>query len=197
MMNFSFTNTPVFQPSTVSKSLKVELSPVVHNITYYNIGDKIQFTLNLTHNQSASADLVKELKVVLWSQFLEPEQGSLVGAINGVVYNSSAISFEIADLASAAAVYVAFNATVKSSIQPLANLYFSVLVTGNDGSGSNYHYGPASSQPTLYAVFPTVSLSRIDYSCKYHWLSLPLEIRELTVRDGLFNLTVIHRSGDE
>ena len=196
-MNFSFTNTPVFQPSTVSKSLKVELSPVVHNITYYNIGDKIQFTLNLTHNQSASADLVKQLKVVLWSQFLEPEQGSLVGAINGVVYNSSAISFEIADLASAAAVYVAFNATVKSSIQPLANLYFSVLVTGNDGSGSNYYYGPASSQPTLYAVFPTVSLSRIDYSCKYHWLSLPLEIRELTVRDDLFNLTVIHRSGDE
>lgn len=155
-------------PSTVSKSLKVELSPVVHNITYYNIGDKIQFTLNLTHNQSASADLVKQLKVVLWSQFLEPEQGSLVGAISGVGYNSSAISFEIADLASAAAVYVAFNATVKSSIQPLANLYFSVLVTGNDGSGSNYHYGPASSQPTLYAVFPTVSLSRIDYS--YLWV---------------------------
>ena len=173
MSNFSFTNTPVFQPSTVSKSLKVELSPVVHNITYYNIGDKIQFTLNLTHNQSASADLVKQLKVVLWSQFLEPEQGSLVGAINGVVYNSSAISFEIADLASAAAVYVAFNATVKSSIQPLANLYFSVLVTGNDGSGSNYHYGPASSQPTLYAVFPTVSLSRIDYSCKYHCYHFP------------------------
>ncbi|PFX24679.1 uncharacterized protein LOC111331343 [Stylophora pistillata] len=155
-------------PSSVSKSLKADFSPVIHNITYYNTGDKIQFTLNLTHNQSVTADLKTQLKVVLWSQFLEPEQNSLVGGVTGAAYNSSAISFDISGLASAETVSVAFNATVKSSIQPLANLFFSVLVTGNGVSGSNYHYGPASSQPTLYAVFPTVSLSRIDYS--YLWV---------------------------
>ena len=117
----------------------------------------------------------KNLKVVLWSQFLDPVDNSLSGSVTGISYNSSAISFEIASFLSADSVSVTFEATVKSSIQPLANLYFAVLVTGKDaGNANNYHYGPAPSLPTLYAVFPTVSLTRTSYSCKYHWCVLSL-----------------------
>ena len=82
--------------------------------------------------------------------------------------NSSAISFDVTSLNSGDLVSVKFEATVKDSIQPLSNLYFAVLVTGQDDSNNNLHYGPVPSQPTLYAVFPTVSLTRTSYSCKYH-----------------------------
>lgn len=133
----------------------------------------MSFQLNLTHNQSAGAvDLKNNLKVVLWSQYLEPVNSSLsvvAGSINGAAqYNSSAISFDVTSLNSGDVVSITFEAAVKDSIQPLSNLYFAVLVTGQDGSNNNYHYGPVPSQPTLYAVFPTVSLARTSYSCKYH-----------------------------
>lgn len=144
---------------------------MVHNVTYYNIGDRILFHLNLTQNQSVTVDLENNLKVVLWSQFLEPVNNSLstvAGSITGAQYNSSAISFNIASLDGADLVSVTFEATVKNSIQPLSNLYFAVIVTGQDDSSKNYHYGPAPSQPSLYAVFPTVSMTRTPYSCKYH-----------------------------
>ncbi|KAL9974032.1 hypothetical protein ACROYT_G020561 [Oculina patagonica] len=162
-------------PSTVSQSLKADFNPVIHNVTYYNIGDTISFQLNLTHNQSVAVDLKNNLKVVLWSQFLEPVQNSWsvlagVGSITGgPQFNSSAISFDVTTLGSADLVSVTFGAKVTDSIQPLSNLYFAVLVTGQDGGGDNYHYGPAPSQPTLYAVFPTVSMTRNSYS--YLWVS--------------------------
>ena len=136
------------------------------------MGDSMSFQLNLTHNQSVTADLKNNLKVVLWSQYLEPVSNSLsivAGGINGPErYNSSAISFDVTLLDSGNLVSITFEATVKDSIQPLSNLYFAALVTGQDDSNNNYHYGPASSQPTQYAVFPTVSLTRTSYSCKYH-----------------------------
>ena len=132
------------------------------------MGDSMSFKLNLTHNQSVTVDLKKNLKVVLWSQYLEPVNNSVAGSISGVQYNSSAISFDVASLNSGDLVSITFDATVKDSIQPLSNLYFAVLVTGQDDSDVNFHYGPVPSQPTLYAVFPTVSLARIRYSCKYH-----------------------------
>ena len=137
------------------------------------MGDFMSFQLNLTHNQSVTVDLKNSLKVVLWSQYLEPVTNSLsvvAGSINGVAqYNSSAISFDVSSLDSGDLVSITFEATVKDSIQPLSNLYFAVLVTGQDDSGlNNYHYGPAPSQPTQYAVFPTVSLTRTSYSSKYH-----------------------------
>lgn len=152
--------------------MKADFNPVIHNVTYYNIGDTISFQLNLTHNQSVAVDLKNNLKVVLWSQFLEPVQNSWsvlagVGSITGgPQFNSSAISFDVTTLGSADLVSVTFGAKVTDSIQPLSNLYFAVLVTGQDGGGDNYHYGPAPSQPTLYAVFPTVSMTRNSYSCK-------------------------------
>lgn len=163
----------IANPSTVSKSFKVDFSPIVQNVTYYNTGDSMSFQLNLTHNQSAGAvDLKNNLKVVLWSQYLEPVNSSLsvvAGSINGAAqYNSSAISFDVTSLNSGDVVSITFEATVKDSIQPLSNLYFAVLVTGQDGSNNNYHYGPVPSQPTLYAVFPTVSLARTSYS--YLWV---------------------------
>ena len=136
------------------------------------MGDSMSFQLNLTHNQSVTADLEKNLRVVLWSQYLEPVSNSLsvvAGSINPPeVYNSSAISFNVTSLDSGNLVSITFEATVKDSIQPLSNLYFTVLVTGQDDSGNNHHYGPAPSQPTQYAVFPTVSLTRTSYSRKYH-----------------------------
>ena len=131
------------------------------------------FQLNLTHNQSVAVDLKKNLKVVLWSQYLEPVSSSLSIVAGGIIsgsaqYNSSAMSFDVASLNSTDVLSVTFDATVKESIQPLSNLYFAALVTGQDDSHNNYHYGPVPSQPTLYAVFPTVSLARTSYSCKYH-----------------------------
>lgn len=132
----------------------------------------MSFQLNLTHNQSAlTVDLKKSLKVVLWSQYLEPVSNSLsvlAGNISGAQYNSSAISFDVSSLDSGDLVSITFEVTVKDSIQPLSNLYFAVLVTGQGDGNVNYHYGPAPSQPTQYAVFPTVSLTRTSYSCKYH-----------------------------
>ena len=166
----------VFQPSTISKSLKVEFNPVVHNVTYYNIGNTISFNLNLTHNQSGQpVDLKNNLKVVLWSQFLEPVQNTfttVAGNISGPQFNSSAISFDVALLDTADLVSVTFDAKVKDSIQPLSNLYFAVLVTGQNNGSANYHYGPVPSQPTLYAVFPTVSMTRTSYECKYYCISI-------------------------
>lgn len=162
----------VSNPSKVSESLKVDLYPIVYNVTYYNMGDSMSFQLNLTHNQSAATvDLKKSLKVVLWSQYLEPVSNSLsvlAGNISGAQYNSSAISFDVSSLDSGDLVSITFEATVKDSIQPLSNLYFAVLVTGQDDGNVNYHYGPAPSQPTQYAVFPTVSLTRTSYS--YLWI---------------------------
>ena len=163
----------LFQSSAQSQSLIVVFAPVVQNVTYYNTGDTISFHLNLTHNQSATVDLKKNVKVELWSQYLEPVQNSLsvvAGSITGgkASYNSSAISFEQATLGSSDVISVTFDATVKASIMPLANLYFALEVAGQDNSNNYYHYGPAPSQPTLYAVFPTVSLTRTSYSCKYH-----------------------------
>ena len=137
------------------------------------MGDSMSFHLNLTHNQSVNAvDLKKNLKVVLWSQYLEPVDNSLsivTGTITGAAeYNSSSISFDVASLDSADLLSITYEATVKDSIQPLSNLYFAVLVTGQSDSSDNYHYGPVPSQPTLYAVFPTVSLARTSYTCEYH-----------------------------
>lgn len=142
----------------------------------------MSFQLNLTHNQSVNVDLKKNLKVVLWSQYLEPVNNSLsivTGTITGAAqYNSSSISFDVASLDSANLVSITFEATVKDAIQPLSNLYFAVLVTGQDESNDNYHYGPVPSQPTLYAVFPTVSLARNSYACKYHWCVLTYSRRD-------------------
>ena len=126
----------------------------------------------MTHNQSVNVDLKKSLKVVLWSPYLEPVSNSLSvvagSSPSAVQFNTSAISFDVASLNGGDLVSVTFEATVKDSIQPLSNLYFAVLVTGQDDSNNNFHYGPVPSQPTLYAVFPTVSLARTSYSSKYH-----------------------------
>lgn len=124
----------------------------------------------MTHNQSVNADLKKSVKVVLWSPYLEPVSNSLIVVAgispSAVQFNTSAISFDVASLNGGDLVSVTFEATVKDSIQPLSNLYFAVLVTGQDDSNNNFHYGPVPSQPTLYAVFPTVSLARTSYSSK-------------------------------
>ena len=162
------------QSSQLSTSLKVDFNPVVQNVTYYNTGDQITFRLNLTHNQSAVADLTQNLKVVLWSQYLTPVANSLqaqAGSFSGEAFNASAISFDITALGRSDVLSVTFDATVTAYIYPLANLYFNVLVWGQDGSSNNFYYGPVPSQPTLYAVFPTVSLTRTSYSCKYSYIS--------------------------
>ena len=146
------------------------IAPVVENVTYYNTGDLITFRLNLTHNQSVAADLTQNLKVVLSSQFLTPVSNSLAaqaGSFSNDNYNATAILFDIATLPLADVVSVTFQGAVKASIYPLANLYFTVLIRGQDGSSNYHHYGPVPSQPTQYAVFPVVSLIRNSYSCKY------------------------------
>ena len=160
----------LFQSWQSSKSLKADFIPVVHNVTYYNTGDEITFRLNLTHNQSASVDIIKNIKVVLSSQYLTPVANSLqaeVGNFSGASDNSSAISFDIAALTQPDLVSVTFKATVTAEIYPLANLYFTVLVWGQDNSNNYFYHGPTPSLPTLYAVFPAVSLTRTSYDCKY------------------------------
>ena len=162
---------PFFPLQTVSKSLKVDFAPVVQNVTYYNTGDEIKFNLNLTHNQSAVADITSSLNVMISSQFLEPKTSSLSGAtglISNQDLNSSALSFSIASLDQNEVVNVSFVGIVKSTIHPLAGLYFVVHVTGTNGSSTDYHYGPVPSLPTLYAVFPRVSLRRASYEGKFH-----------------------------
>lgn len=150
-----------------SDSLKVDFIPLVYNVTYYNPGDRITFLLNLTHNQSVSIDMSQKIKVEISSQYLAPVSGSITvqaGNVSGQGYNSSALSFNIATLNSADEVSVTFDATVKDSIQPLTNLYFTALVWGQDtGNNNNYYYGQVSSVPTQYAVFPTVVLTRTSY----------------------------------
>ena len=160
-----------FQSWQSSKSLKVDFTPVVHNTYYYNTGNEITFHLNLTHNQSASVDITQNIKVVLLSQYLAPVANSLQaqeGSVGGASYNSSAISFNITALAQSDTVSVTFKTNVTADIHPLANLYFTVLVWGQD-SGDNYFYhGPVPSLPTLYAVFPAVSLNRTSNDCKFY-----------------------------
>ena len=157
------------------------------------MGDSMSFQLNLTHNQSVPVDLKNNLKVVLWSQYLEPVNSSLFVVAGNISngseeYNSSAISFDVTLLDSGDLVSVTFKATVKDSIQPLSNLYFAALVTGQSGGNGNFHYGPVPSQPTLYAVFPTVSLTRTSYSCKYHSCVLACSRRDAAV--GQFNFSL-------
>ena len=157
-----------FKGSQRSKSLKVDFIPLVQNITYYNTGDKIKFRFNLTHNQSAvTADMTQQIKVELSSQFLSPDVNSLSSAaVSNVTYNASAVSFYIATLNKMDEVSITFDAIVRDSIQPLANLYFTALVWGKDSSNTDWYSGPVSSQPTQYAVFPTVVLKRTSYECK-------------------------------
>lgn len=157
-----------FKDSERSQSLKVDFIPLVHNITYYNTGDKIKFRFNLTHNQSAvTADMTQQIKVELSSQFLSPVVNSLSSAaVSNVTYNASAVSFYIATLNQTDEVSITFHAIVRDSIQPLANLYFTALVWGKDSSNTDWYSGPISSQPTQYAVFPTVVLKRTSYECK-------------------------------
>ncbi|CAH3026162.1 unnamed protein product [Porites evermanni] len=152
--------------STESRSLQVVFLPVVQNVTYYNTGEQITFQLNLTHNQSLSPNLTKNLKVVLWSQFLTPNSSlqTLAGIVKNVDSNATSISFDIDSLLAADTVSISFQGTVTAGIYPLANLYFTALINGQDISGSNYHYGPVPSQPTQYAVFPKVSFNRNSYS---------------------------------
>lgn len=140
----------------------------MHNVTYYNTGDKIRFRFNLTHNQSVPVDMTQQIKVELSSQFLSPVSNSLspAGVVSGVSYNASAVSFDIATLNQSDVVSVTFDAIVKDSIQPLANLYFTALVWGKDNGNDDWYSGPVSSQPTQYAVFPTVVLTRTSYECK-------------------------------
>lgn len=160
----------IFQSWQRSQSLKVDFLPLVQNVTYYNILDRISFSLNLTHNQSVSVDITKNIKVVLSSQYLTPVENSLqtqVGSVAGVSYNSSSISFDITSLTQSDLVSVSFMATVTASIHPLANLYFTVLVWGQNSGDSYLYYGPIPSQPTQYAVFPKVTLTRTSVSCKY------------------------------
>lgn len=154
-----------------SQSLKVDFLPLVQNVTYYNTLDRISFSLNLTHNQSVSVDITKNIKVVLSSQYLTPVENSLqtqVGSVAGVSYNSSSISFNITSLTQSDLVSVSFMATVTASIHPLANLYFTVLVWGQNSGDSYLYYGPIPSQPTQYAVFPKVTLTRTSVS--YLWV---------------------------
>lgn len=122
----------------------------------------------MTHNQSQSPDLTKNLKVVLWSQFLTPNSSlqTLAGNVKNVDYNATSISFDIDSLSAGDTVSISFQGTVTAGIYPLANLYFTALINGQDLSDSNYHYGPVPSQPTQYAVFPKVSFNRNSYSGK-------------------------------
>ena len=153
-----------------SQSLKIDFISLVHNVTYYNTGDNISFRFNLTHNQSVTPDMTQQIKVELSSQFLSPVANSLSSAVSGAVsnvaYNASAVSFYIAILNGTDEVSITFDAIVRDSIQPLANLYFTALVWGKDSSNTDWYSGPISSQPTQYAVFPTVVLKRTSYECK-------------------------------
>lgn len=156
-----------FKGSQPSRSLKIDFISLVHNVTYYNTGDNISFRFNLAHNQSVTPDMTQQIKVELSSQFLSPVVNSLSSAaVSNVTYNASAVSFYIATLNQMDEVSITFHAIVRDSIQPLANLYFTALVWGKDSSNTDWYSGPVSSQPTQYAVFPTVVLKRTSYECK-------------------------------
>ena len=132
------------------------------------MGDKIVFAFNLSHNASASTkNPVKSIKITLNSKFLKPESGSFVtvGSVpidGSVTYpTSTSAVLQVADLASGQEFAIKFSSIVQSTIHPLANLYFTADITGDDIGGTNqYPSGPHPSTPTLYAVFPKVTLQR-------------------------------------
>ena len=142
--------------------------PIVPNVTYYNKGDEIKFALNLSHNASASsANPVKTIKLNLTSTFLQPKQNSLAtlsGSVpisGAVTYDDGGATFQVDDLGSSQDLMVEFVAKVKDTIHPLANLYLTLEITGKDSVQANdYPSEPHVSVPTLYAVFPKVTLQR-------------------------------------
>ena len=150
------------------------LEPVVPNVTYYNIGDEIKFSLNLSHNASAgSPNPVKTIQITLKSTFLKPKPNSVIPmagsvAINGsVTYGDTTASFQVADLGTGQMLIVEFVAIVRDSIHPLANLFFTLDTNGTDsGAANQYISEPQSSAPVLYAVFPKVTLQRTSISGK-------------------------------
>jgi hypothetical protein len=154
---------------TVSPSGVLIVKPEVPNNTFYKPGDNIIFNLTLTHNQSAitfapDANLV----IKCTSSFLTvvsflSSNGVAMGG-NPTIANGE-ITFNVQSFTRLASLSATFNVTVKSSIHPLANLYMVCDVVGTS-SAASYKVGPVSSSPSLYAVFPKVTLNRVTEPSK-------------------------------
>lgn len=162
-------STPTASPSGV-----IVVKPEVLNNTFYKPGEFITFNITVSHNQSASTFAPDTaLQVKCNSAFLT---ATTYLASNGAASSAHAVSngeftFTVASLAQADVASVTFKTTVKSTIHPLANLYMVCEATGNKSSIS-YKIGPVSSSPSLYAVFPKVTLTRItdpSKSCEYKY----------------------------
>lgn len=145
---------------TPSPSGIIVVSPVLQNNTFYKKGDVIKFNLTASHNSSAVTNPTTNLAFKCSSSFLSVIDKAFITQsgqpITNRAVNNGELTFQVASLAKAENIKIEFEVTVKTSIHPLANLYLTC-----EASDSTYKIGPVASTPTLYAVFPKVTLARL------------------------------------
>lgn len=138
----------------------IAITPDIPNNTFYNSGDKIKFNLTASHNQSvAVANPTANLNFKCSSAFLSVINQAALSEDKPVTnwnVNNGELTFTVAALGKDEIQKVQFEVEVKANIYPLANLFLSCEATT-----STHKIGPSTSSPTLYAVFPKVTLTRL------------------------------------
>lgn len=153
---------------TPSPSGIIVVSPVLQNNTFYKRGDKLMFNLTASHNSTVTANPTANLNFKCSSAFLSVTDQAFTSAsgqpvTNRVVTNGE-LSFQVASLTQLQFLKIEFEVSVKTNIHPLANLYLTCEATT-----ATHKIGPVASSPTVYAVFPKVTLERLTSpaeSCK-------------------------------
>jgi len=165
---------------TPSPSGIIVVTPVIQNNTFYKKGDVIKFNLTAYHNSSVvTADPTANLIFRCSSSFLSVIDKAFTSqsgeAITNKAVTNGELTFQVVSLAKDKDIKIEFEVTVNTNIHPLANLYLTCTATT-----TTRQIGPVASTPTLYAVFPKVTLQRLtspsescmykcDYRCDVSW----------------------------
>ena len=158
------------------------IKPNLASQYYFGVGDTIVFNMELKHNASATAEPVNTLIIVLVSTYLSfttssVEAGFLTGTGLSATKNAvgEGVSLTVSGTFTSSHILSAnITTTVKNSIGPLSNLVLNARLTATEtGSGDAVSYNK-SSEPVVYAVFPTVNLTRDTSAGKFIALNFRL-----------------------
>ena len=144
-----------------SGTLILTIKPILSSTYYFNIGEKITFTISLAHNASEVAQSASNVTIRVSSEFLQLGTSGITTTKTGSFSPSESMVGDNLELSLDSGSFESDNnynanvtATVKSSIGPLSSL----KLTGELNATSNIHI-KAISNPVVHAVYPIVNLT--------------------------------------
>eukprot|EP00794_Sanderia_malayensis_P007243 gene7243-8051_t len=143
-------------------SLVLTLTPSLTGKYYYDIGDQINFVVDLKHNASLTAVSVTDVSIRVSSTFLAITDSNIAVTSVGAYTKSASVDAGVLVLSLTGASFASgntytanFSTTVKNTIGPLSNLF----VTAELNATTDV-YIKKKATPMLFAVYPKVNLTR-------------------------------------